>query len=814
MPLPRRYDPSEVEPRLDGGWQDAGTYRFESGRTPVYSIDTPPATVSGYLHLGSVYSYSHADFIARFRRMRGDNVFYPMGYDDNGLATERLVERETGKTAEEMGRDSFIQACLEVTKVFEREYEALWRRLGLSVDWRYTYRTIDDRSREASQRAFLDLLRRGLAYRRKAPAIWCPHCHTAIAQAEVNDLDRQSEFLTISFGCDDGTPLEIGTTRPELMPACVAVFVHPDDDRYRDAVGHSAQVPLFDLDVPVLADPRADPGKGTGAVMCCTFGDTVDVEWWYAHDLPLREVLNRDGHLTDIAGNFAGLASTEARVEIVNALDAVGAVVKREQIAQTVRVHERCDTPVEYIVTNQWFIRLLDHKEELLAAGDVVAWHPESMHVRYRDWVENLQWDWCVSRQRFYGVPFPIWYCSCGKVLTADESQLPVDPVTQSSSRTCTCGNASITPEEDVMDTWATSAVSPQIAGRQLDAPEIYGQVFPFSLRPQGHDIIRTWTFDTIALSWYRYRIIPWKNLLISGWGVAGAGGEKISKSRGGGPVAPMEMLEQYSADAARYWAASAGPGKDAVISEEKFQNGSKFVTKLWNLAVFSERFLAGYEPPQELPLFSPADRWLLSSAQMLIRSATSSFESYEYARAKSEIESYFWSVLANNYVEMAKKRLYDDTSGGREAARYALYSGLRAVVILLAPIIPFVAEEIYRGLLRRPDGPDSVHRVEWPRPNEALVFEGGETTGEVLVGVANVVRRFKSDRRMSLGANLRRLHVQPNASIASSWLVGAEDDIGGVTRAEVVTIGPEPDDSWRGIAAIDEGVAKVWIET
>ncbi|MGD8245286.1 MAG: valine--tRNA ligase, partial [Anaerolineae bacterium] len=568
MGLSRRYKPRDAESALQVLWQETGVYRFDpQARGPIYSIDTPPPTVSGHLHLGHVYSYSQTDFMARFWRMNGRNVFYPMGYDDNGLPTERLVERRLGIKDVDVGRAAFIEACLQVSEAEEREYEALWRRLGLSIDWRYTYRTIDERSRRISQRSFLDLHRKGLTYRQEAPTIWCPECHTAIAQADLADLERTTALITLAFHREGGEPIPIATTRPELLPACVAVFVHPQDDRFRALVGRQITVPLFGQQVPVLADLAADPEKGTGAVMCCTFGDATDVQWWYAHDLPLRGGVGPEGQLSEGAGDFAGLPVPEARRRITQALQDHGYLVERQQIDQSVRVHERCDTPVEYIVTQQWFVRLLDFKDELLEAGEHVVWHPSHMKARYRAWVENLHWDWCISRQRSFGVPFPLWYCdACGAVLVADEDKLPIDPTDQGPSQACTCGSAAFKPEWDVMDTWATSSLTPQIVGGWLEDRGLYARVFPMSLRPQAHEIIRTWAFYTIAKSHYHFGVLPWSDVAISGWGLAPEGSSKISKSRGGGPMPPLEMIERYSADAVRYWAASTGLGKDAVI--------------------------------------------------------------------------------------------------------------------------------------------------------------------------------------------------------------------------------------------------------
>jgi valyl-tRNA synthetase len=470
MPLAKRYSADSAEPALQERWQQAGTYHFlRESSQPIYSIDSPPATVSGNLHLGHTFSYSQADIFARFWRMNGYNVFYPMGFDDNGLATERFVEKRTGITAPEVGREAFIRQCLALSEEMEKDYRALWLRLGLSVDWRHTYRTIDDLSRRTSQLSFIDLYKKGRVYRREAPTIWCPECRTAIAQAELSDLERESEFITMAFRLENGDLLPIATTRPELLPACAAVFVHPGDPRYVPYIGQRVRVPLLGFDVPLLADAKADPEKGTGAVMCCTFGDVTDVEWWYTHHLPLKTIIGRDGRLTDAAGDYAGLSIPEARQRIIADLEASGALLDRQPLRQVVHVHERCDTPVEYITAQQWFVRVLDIKDELLAAGERIAWQPAYMQARYRAWVGNLGWDWCISRQRYFGVTFPLWYCAaCGEILLADEDQLPIDPSEQQPNRACSCGNTTFTPDEDVMDTWATSSMSPQIAGRWL----------------------------------------------------------------------------------------------------------------------------------------------------------------------------------------------------------------------------------------------------------------------------------------------------------------------------------------------------------
>jgi valyl-tRNA synthetase len=734
--------------------------------------------------------------------MNGYNVFYPMGYDDNGLPTERLVERRLGIKDVVVGREAFIEACLEISEEEEKSYEALWRRLGLSIDWRHSYRTIDERSQRISQLSFLDLHRKGLTYRQEAPTIWCPECHTAIAQADLENLERESMFVTLAFRRAKGEALPIATTRPELLPACVAVFVHPEDERLRTLAGRQVTVPLFGQRVPVLEDSAADPKKGTGAVICCTFGDSTDVAWWYAHDLPLKMVIGPDGQLTEAAGDFAGLPVPEARRQITRALDDRGFLLDLQRIHQSVRVHDRCEVPVEYIVAPQWFVRLLDFKEELLKAGEQVVWHPSHMQARYRAWVENLHWDWCISRQRTFGVPFPVWYCdACGEVLTADEDQLPVDPTGQRPRTLCGCVSTSFTPERDVMDTWATSSLSPQIVGGWLGDQELYERVFPMSLRAQAHEIIRTWAFYTIVKSHYHFGVLPWSDAAISGCGLAPEGSGKISKSRGGGPMAPMEMIDRYSADAVRYWAASTGFGKDSIISEEKIRAGSKLVTKLWNVARFSQRFVEGCLPPVPCPALAISDRWILSHMQRVIQHVTDYFRSYEFTAARNGVEVFFWRVLADNYLEMCKLPLYEEDS---EGARYTLHRVLLTILRLFAPFMPYVTEEIFRTLFAAGDGSPSIHRADWPTVDEALIDELAEDAGDVIADVATAVRRYKTENQLHLSAELGRLQVAVGDQGLRQMLSQAQADIRSVTRAKRVEIREWPDEDLKMIEDTD----------
>ncbi len=792
MPLTDKYNPQEAESRIAAAWQANLVNAFDrDSDKPVYSIDTPPATVSGRLHLGHVYSYCQTDFMARFWRMNGYNVFYPMGYDDNGLPTDRLVQKTTKITPEQVGRKAYIEACLAFSQEAEADYQALWQRLGLSVDWRYTYRTIDALSRRTSQASFIDLYQKGLVYQKKAPVIWCPECRTAIAQADLDDLDRQSEFVTLPFPAETGEErLLIATTRPELLPACVAVFVHPADGRYQDWIGQMVRVPLFGQTVPVLADEKADPGKGTGAVMCCTFGDTVDVEWWHRHHLPLISAIDREGKMTQAAGEYAGLSIKNARAAIIRALDQKGEVLKIEPVAQSVRVHERCDTPVEYILASQWFVKILDYKEPLLKQGQALAWYPAMMAGRYQEWVENLHWDWCISRQRSYGVPFPLWKCAaCGEIHLAGLDELPVDPLETGPRTACSCGSRDFIPEQDVMDTWATSSLTPQIAGKMLDDPNLYAKVFPYSLRSQAHEIIRTWTFYTLTKSYHNFDALPWKAIAISGWALAAQGTGKISKSKGGGPVAPMAILERFSADAVRYWAASTGFGRDVLISEEKIQSGQRWVTKLWNVARFCEGFIRDVDSSAVPTDLTPADRWMMNNLQELIARVTELMRGYDYSTAKNELETFFWHDLADNYLEMVKQRLYGEGQTARGSAQFCLFQLLLNLLKLLAPFFPYITDELYQALFAAGENCPSVHRSRWPEPDARFTRPEMAGAGEALLAIASAVRRYKSEHNLSLGSRLDRLQLACVSPGLEEILRASTDDIASITRADRIEI-------------------------
>ena len=811
--LEGKYDFKTAEPRLQQQWVDQGIYEFDPSHPGrPYTVDTPPPTVSGKIHVGHIYSYTQADIIIRYHRMKGEQVFYPFGFDDNGLPTEIFTENSKGIRAVDVGRRAFIEACLELSHQVEGEFEQFWKRLGLSVDWRLRYSTIDPRSRRVSQAAFIDLFEKGNVYRAESPTLWCPNCRTGVAQADVDDkVGVETKFSTIRFALTDGSgEIRIATTRPELLGACVAVFVHPTDKRYGGLVGKTARVPIFDLDVPILADEKADPEKGTGAVMCCTFGDVTDVAWWREHSLPLRISLTPEGRMNALAGPYQGATIKQTRARILEDLAAAGKILDQKQIEHTVGVHERCGTDLEYLVTNQWFIKLLDKKDWWIDAGRRIRWHPEHMRTRYENWIEGLNWDWNISRQKSYGVSFPVWYCNaCGETIVATHDELPVDPQeTGPRAGKCPkCGGTELTPESDVMDTWATSSVTPQICGTLLEeygiSPEEFDRRFrPMTLRPNAHDIIRTWDFYTIVRSLYLTGDIPWTNVLISGHALDPSG-KKISKSKLKGADHPTPMLEQFSADAVRYWTSSVRTGGDTNLSEEVFRNGGRLVTKLWNASRLALSQMDGYTPdgwaaPPPASL-TPVDRWLLSRLGQLIRRATTALDEYEFARAKDETERFFWSDLCDNYLELVKASLYGDSAAAgangqvharREAAQYTLYHALLSVLKLLAPYLPHITEEIYLQGFAGSDGAVSIHRSRWPIAPGAWVSEEADTAGDAILAVAEGARRWKAERKLSVGAPVAHIAVSCPPAVLPA-LEASLMDLRSVTRAEQVTVRP-----------------------
>ena len=784
------YDPDTVEPRWQRRWVDEETYAYPDDDpvdpNTVFSIDTPPPTVSGSLHMGHLYGFTLQDFVARFERMNGGATFFPFGYDDNGIASERLTEAELDIRHQEFERREFQAKCRDVCTQYESQFTENVQSLGVSVDWDHTYQTIEPRVQRVSQLSFVDLYDQGREYREKAPAIWCPECETAISQVETEDDEQASHFNDIAFpvASSDADEFVISTTRPELLPACVAVFVHPDDDENQHLVGESAEVPLFGHEVPIIADERVDMETGSGIVMCCTFGDQNDIEWYQVHDLDLRVAIDESGHMTDVAEAYEGLHADEAGEAIVEDLDEAGALLDRRDISHTVNVHERCGTSVEFLVTEQWYIEMLDKTDEYLEVGREMEWSPDKMLTRYEHWVEGLQWDWLISRQRSSGIPFPVWYCeNCDEVIIAEKADLPVDPLSDDPPvDACPeCGHDEFEPEDDVLDTWATSSLTPLInAGWDwddeaeaftMDHPELYR----FDLRPQGHDIISFWLFHTLVKCYEHTGEVPFEETMINGH-VLDENREKMSKSVGN-VVEPEAVLEEFPVDATRYWAAGTAVGDDFPFKEKDLRAGEKLIRKLWNASKLVESLAPETYPdePDDGEL-RELDRWLLAELDDRVERITALFENRAFSKARDELRSFFWNTFCDDYLEIVKQR--DD-----DAAAYTLRTAHRRFLKLFAPLLAHVTEELWNDMYAV-DPSDSIHLTDWPEP---MGLEADHEAGAAATSVVGVLRKYKSENQLPLNAKLDAVEVYADVR-------GFEADITGVMHVADLTVHPDED--------------------
>jgi valyl-tRNA synthetase len=819
-----------LEDKWSQAWNESGVYRFDrtAGRDQVYSIDTPPPTVSGSLHVGHVFSYTHTDVIARYQRMCGKAVFYPMGWDDNGLPTERRVQNyfgvrcdpalpydaaftppeNPGKEQLPVSRRNFIELCERLTVEDEKIFEDLWRRLGLSVDWSMTYQTIDADARGTSQLAFLRNLGRDEAYLAEAPTLWDVTFRTAVAQAELEDRERPGAYHDLSFHLPDGGTVTISTTRPELLPACVALVAHPDDERYQPLFGTTVATPVFGVQVPVVAHRLADPEKGSGIVMVCTFGDTTDVIWWRELQLATRPVIGWDGRFIadpppgldtasahEAYGRLAGATPHTARARIVEMLRASGDLIGDiRPITHAVKFYEKGDRPLEIVTTRQWYLRNGGRDEalrdRLLARGQELDWHPAHMKVRYDNWVSGLNGDWLVSRQRFFGVPIPLWYPldasgqpGYDQPLVPPESALPIDPSTdvpagyEAAQRGVPGG---FIGDPDVMDTWATSSLTPQIAGRWIRDEDLFARVFPMDLRPQAHEIIRTWLFSTVVRANAEHAVLPWKHALISGW-ILDPDRKKMSKSKGN-VVTPADLLVQHGSDAVRYWAASGRPGTDTAFDVGQMKVGRRLAMKLLNASRFvltatteprSEPASSPGTRPLSLEPLEPLDQALLAELAGVVQAATDALDRYDYTAALEVTERFFW-IFCDDYVELVKSRAYGEFGeSGAASAQTTLKLALSTLLRLFAPVLPFATEEVWSWWQT-----GSVHRAPWPTAGDLRDHAG--QADPLIFGIARdaiaVVRKAKSDAKVSMRTEVTNVTATGSADDLDRFSLIAAD--------------------------------------
>jgi valyl-tRNA synthetase len=733
-----QYNHQETEKKWQKFWEKEKIYKFDEKSKKPFVIDTPPPTVSGEMHIGHAFSYSQQDFIARFQRMKlgKGNVFYPFGTDDNGLPTERLIEKLKGIKSKNMPRAEFIKICVQTLKEITPKFVQDWKDVGISCDFDACYSTIDSNSRKISQKAFIELFKKGEVYTKEFPTIWCPECQTSIAQAELEDKEMPSNFLTLKFKVE-GKELLIATTRPELLGACVAVFVHPDDKKYKSLVGKKAKIPLFEQEVPIIGDKSADPEKGTGAMMVCSYGDKYDVEAVNRYRLKPKIIFNKDGTLN--FGDYKSLKIKEARKKIIQDLREKNLIKEEKQISHVVNVHDKCGTEIEFLPTEQWFIKILDKKKIWIEQGKKIKWHPKFMFKRYENWVNGLEWDWNISRERHFGVPIPVWKCKdCDEIILANEKELPIDPL--QIKKSCPKCKKEAEPETKVLDTWATSSLTPQIIS-SLTKNKVK---IPYSLRPQAHEIIRTWAFYTIVRSYLHGKKLPWENIMVSGF--VTLKGEKMSKSKGN-VIAPKEVLNNFGADALRFAAASTKLGEDADYQEKDLVAGKRFVTKLLNASNFVFMNLKDFDGKKPKKM-EKDDIIFLGKMNEINRRITDSFNNYEYLRAKQEIDNFFWNDFCSFYLESVKKVIYENKEG-KKSAQHTLYKVLLTILKLISPIMPFITEEIYQNHFKKFEKDKSIHVSEWPKIGEEKYAKELDKIEESLYKV----HQLKSSEHLPLNA-------------------------------------------------------------
>lgn len=782
--LEKKYPINDAEKEIQKYWENEKLYKFEKDNREIYSIDTPPPTISGKLHIGHIFSYTQAEILVRFKRLMGYNIFYPFGFDDNGLPTERLAEKRLGILAKDMPRSEFISKCKEIINEDLKEFIKLWKSLGFSVDWHLQYETISDLARRISQRSFLELAKEGHAYQKDMPVLWCTHCETSIAQAELDYVEKDTYFNYIKFKVED-EDLIIATTRPEYLNSCVALFIHPDDNRYKKYIGKKAKVPLYDFEVEIYSDSKVDMDKGTGIVMCCTYGDITDEEWQREYNLPYKRLLDNSGIILKEIKFIGGMNINDARKRIIELLKENDLLIKSEKINHTIGLHERCSTDIEILPSKQWYIDVLSIKEELLKLGDQINWYPSYMKNRYIDWVTNLKWDWCISRQRFFGVPFPVWYCKeCGEVIFADEKDLPVNPLENKPNRSCSCGSKDFIPEKDVMDTWATSSVTPLINSKYKEEDE-RTYLMPMSMRCQAHDIIRTWAFYTIVKSFYHKNDIPWKDVMISGF-ILAKKGEKFSKSKDNATLSPTLLIEKYGADAIRYWAANNKLGTDTIFSEEDLMLSNKFLIKLWNASKFAIMQLENYTGTYKELM--PIDRWIIKRSEEVTNNYIKYMNSYEIGLARNEIDKFFWNDFCDNYLEIVKERLYQKEKHGIENARsgqYALYQVLFKILQLYSPMVPHITDYIYLKFFKEFDNNKSI-TISKISANDVLKED--LEFGKLITEIITKVRKYKTSNNMSMKDEINKLIIKCSNNCIDS-LKQTELDLKACTRAKEINI-------------------------
>jgi valyl-tRNA synthetase len=820
------YNAKKTEARWQKQWEENDIYRFdEDTRKEVFSIDTPPPTISGRMHIGHAFSYTQADFIARFKRMKNFEVFYPFGTDNNGLATEKLVQKEKKVNLRKVSREEAIQICNDFLKEERPRFIQDFKNIGLSCDFKLEYSTIDDHSRKLSQKTFLELVKKGLIIRKEGPVMWDRVFQTPIAQAELEDLEMTSSmnYVKAKIKDSENTYVIYATTRPELLFGCAGMSIEDKgeyvklkvgdeywifgsktyEEKLKDfefevvetlkgenLMGQTAIIPIIEREVTITHDSAVAADKGTGIAYFCSYGGLEDIEYFSRHQLKPIEVLSKDGRLNNKCDKYEGMLTQEARSKIIKHLDEIKALVQSEKITHIVNVGERSGVEVEYIVAKQWYVTYLDKKEYLFEMAQKFSWHPDFMKHRLENWIKGLNWDWGFSRQRHFGIPIPAWYCKkCGETIFAEENQLPVDPTTTDAPRICSCGSKKFVPETDIMDTWFTSASSPSLAVELVKNEKTRKKLFPMDLRPQAHDIINFWLFYTMAKTNLLYDMNPFKHVMVSGW-VLDPKGKKMSKSKGN-TILPQDVVEKFSNDCLRYAASASKLGSDIPFQEKELVAARRLVTKIWNACKFSfmhletHTYKADTPAPEKITTF---DAWLLSKLHRVIDEATRAFEEFEYSKAIATVEKFFWQDFCDLYLEVVKDRMYNTKNYSHDAVKSGLYTlntCVKTILKLFAPFVPFITEEVYHQFYTK-NKTESIHRTSWPAFEKERINEDAESVGELVRKIVEDTRKAKSEKGVSLKEPVKYLKVR--AKVHDTDFEKVKKDILGATKAEEIT--------------------------
>jgi valyl-tRNA synthetase len=817
QPLPKKYNFAEIEQKWQQKWEEMGIYRFDWNDTKhvPFTIDTPPPYPSGEFHMGNILNWTYFDIFARYKRMRGFNVLFPQGWDCHGLSIEIQVEKEQKIRKRDVPPDQFRRWCEQLIERYIALMKGSILKLGCSIDWTTEYRTMDPDYWRRTQLSFILLHKKGFMYQGTHPVNWCPRCETAIADAEVDYEKRQGALNYIRFPLEGTSEhLLIATSRPEFIPACVAVEVNPEDERFNKYIGKSIVVPVVNHPVKIIADEAVDPSFGTGVVMICTYGDKEDVKTVMKHKLPVIKLLTDNGRINENGGKYAGLTINQARKAIIEDLEAAGLLEKVEPLSQEVGVCDRCKTHVEILEHKQWFMKTRVLTDEVEKTANQVVWYPDYMKARLIDWAKSLDWDWVISRQRVFATPIPVWYCkNCGELILADEKWVPIDPKLENPriDKCPKCGSHEFIPERDVFDTWMDSSITCAVHAGWPDRKD-WKRLFPADVHPSGIDIIRTWAYYLMVRHLALFGETPYKSCLINGM-VLGSDGRKMSKSLKNYVAAP-EVLDKYGSDATRQWAAGGGAtGSDIPFRWPDVEYGKRFLVKLWNVSSFANKLLSDYKPVNaEDVALEPLDKWVLSKAETLTRKVTDAFEKCQFNIAVEEIRNFTWHMFCDAYVEAVKDRLYRPELHGqakRLAAQYTLHEVLHRILQLLAPVTPHLTEEIYQAMFCENKGCKSLQASAWPEFNAAVTDEEAEKQGDLVVAVIGEVRREKAEKQLPLNTQVKNITIYAGNAENASTLKASEGDIAGTIKADSVTVVPEKKCEGRQISPYE-----VYIQT